>query len=113
MQEFWKRGAVEPRADPLINFLGAKPRIAGEARTEGEVREKTGEGSGEGLGEIFWKIKFETIHFGAYLRQTFEINNYNHHNVVGSSRLHVISKKINIKYLMSGICLILVKYKKW
>ena len=30
-----------------------------------------------GIGDIgnFWKIKLETIHFGAYLKQLFEITN--------------------------------------
>ena len=60
---------------------GAKRlRIEGEARTEGEAREKTGGGVWGGgsvspSSENFWKIKLEIIHFGAYLRQTFQINN--------------------------------------
>ena len=42
-------------------------------------RKNGGRGLGRGLGEPlprkFWKIKLEIIHFGAYLRQTFQINN--------------------------------------
>ena len=42
-------------------------------------RKSGGRGLGRGLGEPlprkFLKIKLETIHFGAYLRQTFQINN--------------------------------------
>ena len=68
---------------------GPQSKIKGEARIEGakrpriegEAREKTGgRGLGRGLGEpppqkIFRKIKLETIHFGAYLKQLIEMTN--------------------------------------
>ena len=45
--------------------------------------------------KFFWKIKLETIHFGAYLRQTFEINN-NMHGLRPYSIAHIHEKiKIN------------------
>ena len=56
------------------------PRIEGEARTEGEAREKSGGGVWGGGSvspspEQFWKLKLETIYFGAYLKQLFEMTN--------------------------------------
>ena len=61
-----KRLSIEGEA----RVEGAKrPRIEGEARTEGEAREKAGEGARWApLQNFFWKIKLETIHFGAYLK---------------------------------------------
>ena len=42
-------------------------------------RKKRGKGLGRGLvspsPENFWKIKLETIHFGAYSKQLFEMTN--------------------------------------
>ena len=105
-----------PRIEGEARVEGAKRlKIEGEARTEGEAREKTGGGVwGGGLvspsPENFWKIELETIHFGAYLRQTFEINN----NVHGSRTCSIahIHEQIDIEYLISGNCLILLKNKK-
>ena len=68
---------------------GAKrPSIEGEARvegakrprTEGEARKKSGGGVWGGGSvspspENFWKIKLETIHFGIYMKQLFEMTN--------------------------------------
>ena len=74
-------GAKRPSIEGEARVEGAKrPRIEGEARTEGEARENRGEGSGEGARwappqKIFEKIKLETIHFGAYLKQLFEMTN--------------------------------------
>ena len=72
-------GAKRPSIEGEARVEGAKrPRIEGEARTEGEAREKAGGGVWGG-GSVspspanFWKIKLETIHFGAYLRQLFEM----------------------------------------
>ena len=68
------KGAKRPRIEGEARFEGAKRlKIEGEARTEGEAREKTGGGVWGGGSvspspENFWKIKLETIHFGAYLR---------------------------------------------
>ena len=61
--------------------------------------------------ENFVKIQLETIHFGAYLSHTFEIND----NMPDSRQCSIayIHEKIDIKYLMSGNCLILLKYKTW
>ena len=74
-------GAKRPSIEGEARFEGAKrPRIEGEARTEGEAREKAGGGVWGGGSvspspENFWKIKLETIQFGAYLKQLFEITN--------------------------------------
>ena len=74
-------GAKRPSIEGEARVEGAKrPRIEGEARTEGEAREKAGGGVWGGGSVIpspenFWKIKFETIHFGAYLKQLFEMTN--------------------------------------
>ena len=72
-----KRLSIEGEA----RVEGAKrPRIESEARTEGEAREKAWEGVW-GVGSVspspenFWKIKLETFHFGAYLKQLFEMTN--------------------------------------
>ena len=71
----------EARIEGEARVEGAKrPRIEGEARTEGEAREKArggvwGGGSVSPSPENFWKIKLETIHFGAYLKQLFEMTN--------------------------------------
>ena len=67
---------------------GPQSKVKGEARiegakgprTEGEVREKAGGGVWGGGSvspspEIFWKIELETIHFGAYLKQLFDMTN--------------------------------------
>jgi hypothetical protein len=90
-------------------------RIEGKARTEGKARETTrggvwGGGSVSPSPEIFWKIELQTIHFGAYLRQTFEINN-NMHGSRTCSIATFMNKSILI-YLISGNCLILLKHKK-
>ena len=72
-----KRTSIEGEA----RVEGVKrPRIEGEARTEGEAQEKAGGGVWGGGSvslspENFWKIKLETIHFGAYLKQLFEMTN--------------------------------------
>ena len=74
-------GAKRPSIEGEAQVEGAKrPRIEGEARTEGEAREKAGGGVWGGGSvcpslENFWKIKLETIHFGAYLKQLFEMTN--------------------------------------
>ena len=74
-------GAKRPSIEGEARVEGAKrPRIEGEARTEGEAREKSGGGVWGGGSvspspENFWKIKLETIHFGAYLKQLFEMTN--------------------------------------
>ena len=74
-------GAKRPSIEGEARVEGAKrPRIEGEARTEGEAREKAGGGVWGGGSvspspENFWKIKLETIHFGAYLKQLFEMTN--------------------------------------
>ena len=74
-------GAKRPSIEGEARVQGAKrPRIEGEARTEVEAREKAGGGVWGGGSvspspENFWKIKLETIHFGAYLRQLFEMTN--------------------------------------
>ena len=73
---------------------GAKRlRFEGKARTEGEAREKTGErvwggGSVSPSPEIFLKIKLEIIQFGAYLRQTFQINNNMHGSRSSVTHIH-------------------------
>ena len=92
-------GGAKPRS-PIESYgqspnRGAKrPSIEGEARVEArsarELRAKPeprakpeknrGEGSGGGGSvspspENFWKIKLETNHFGAYLKQLFEMTN--------------------------------------
>mgnify|MGYP003484215333 CR=1 FL=1 len=74
-------GAKRPSIEGEARVEGAKrPRIEGEARTEGEAQEKAGRGVWGGGSvspspENFWKIKLETIHFGAYLKQLFEMTN--------------------------------------
>ena len=74
-------GAKRPSIEGEARVEGAKrPRIEGEARTEGEAQEKAGGGVWGGGSvspsqENFWKIKLETIHFGAYLKQLFEMTN--------------------------------------
>ena len=74
-------GAKRPSIDGEARVEGAKcPRIEGKARTEGEAQEKAGgevwgRGSVSPSPENFWKIKLETIHFGAYLKQLFEMTN--------------------------------------
>ena len=76
-------GAKRPSIEGEARVEGAKrprSRIEGEAQTEGEAREKAGGGVWGGGSvspspENFWKINFETIHFGAYLKQLFEITN--------------------------------------
>ena len=74
---------VEGEATILGRFApenqGRSPSRRRETRTEGEAREKTGGGVWGGGSvspspENFLKIKLETIHFGAFLSQTFEIN---------------------------------------
>ena len=74
--------AKRPSIEGEARFEGAKrPRIEGEARTEGEAREKSGGGVWGGGSvspspENFWKIKkLETINFGEYLKQLFEMTN--------------------------------------
>ena len=73
--------AKRPSIEGEARVEGAKrPRIEGEARTEGEAREKAGGGVWGGGSvspspENVWKIKLETIHFGAYLKQLFEMTN--------------------------------------
>ena len=84
-----------PNQDPQSKVKGEariegpkRPSIEGEARVEGakrpriegEAREKSGGGVWGGSSvspspENFWKIKLETIHFGAYLKQLFEKTN--------------------------------------
>ena len=105
-----------PRIEGEARVEGAKRlKIEGEARTESEAREARkngGRGLGRELGEpllreFFEKIELETIHFGAYLRQTFEINN-NMHGSRTCSIAH-IHEQIDIEYLISGNCLILLK----
>ena len=64
--------------------------------------------------EFFGKNKLETIHFGAYLRQTFEIND-NLYMIACMVRDHVhlptsINKSI-LNIFMSGNCLILLNVK--
>ena len=76
--ESWGRSPNRGREAP--EYRGRSPRIEGEARTEGEAREKAGGGVWGGGSvspspENFWKIKLETIHFGAYLKQLFEMTN--------------------------------------
>ena len=67
-------GAKHPRIEGEAQVEGAKRlRIEGETQIEGTVREKTGEGFWGGSSvspssEIFWKIKLETILFGACLK---------------------------------------------
>ena len=74
-------GAKRPSIEGEARVEGAKrPRIEGEAQTEGEAREKAGGGVWGGGSvspspENFWKIKLETIHFGAYLKQLSEMTN--------------------------------------
>ena len=74
-------GAKRPSIEGEARVEGAKrPRIEGEVWTEGEAREKAGGGVRGGgsvspSSENFWKIKLETIHFGAYLKQLFEMTN--------------------------------------
>ena len=74
-------GAKRPSIEGEARVEGAKrPRIEGEARTEGEAPRKSGGGVWGGGSvspspENFWKIKLESIHFGAYLRQLFEMTN--------------------------------------
>ena len=76
-----KRPSSRPSIEGEARVEGAKrPRIEGKARTEGEAREKAGGevwggGSVSPSPENFWKIKLETIHFGAYLKQLFEMTN--------------------------------------
>ena len=77
-------GAKRPSIEGEARVEGAKRlRIEGEARTEGEARETNGGGVWGG-GSVspspgnFSKIKLEIIHFGAYLRKTFEINDNLH-----------------------------------
>ena len=91
--------------------------IEGEAQTEDGAREKTGGGVWGGGSvnpspENILKIKLETIYFDAYLSQTFEIND-NMPDSRQCSFAHYIHEKIDIKYLMSGNCLILLKFKTW
>ena len=84
IQEFILGGpnqGPQSKVEGEARIEGAKrPRIEGEARTEGEAREKAGGGVWGGGSvspspENFWKIKLETIHFGAYLKQLFEMTN--------------------------------------
>ena len=75
------KGAKRPSIEGEARVEGAKrPKIEGKAQTEGEDREKAEVGVMRGglvspSPEIFWKIKLETIHFGAYLMQLFEMTN--------------------------------------
>jgi len=79
-------------------------RSAHELRTKPELRAKPERKRGKGFGEeawcsspeIFGKIKFETIHFGAYLKQIFETNNM----VRGMYSLVHIHGQINSDYRM-------------
>ena len=70
-------GAKRPSIEGEARVEGAKrPRIEGEARTEGEAWERAGGGVWGGGSvspspENFWKIKLETIHFGAYLKHNY------------------------------------------
>ena len=74
-------GAKRPSIEGEARVEDAKrPRIEGEARTEGKAQEKAGGevwggGSVSPSPENFWKIKLEIIHFGAYLKQLFEMTN--------------------------------------
>ena len=80
--ESWGRSPNRGREAPDSNAQSTgvlrpkpKPRVKPE--------KKRGKGSGEGVRwtpppEIFWKIKLEIIHFGAYLRQKFQINDNMH-----------------------------------
>ena len=67
------REAPESRAQSARE-LRAKPelRVKPEKEKEGGV---WGGGSVSPSPENFWKIKLETIHFGAYLKQLFEMTN--------------------------------------
>ena len=72
-------GAKRPSIEGKARVKGASKRIEGEARTEGETREKAGGGVWGG-GSVspspeLKKITLETIHFGAYLKQLFEMTN--------------------------------------
>ena len=76
------KGAKRPSIEGEARIEGAKrPSIEGEAR---ELRAKPEKKRGRrvwGGGlvspspENFWKIKLETIHFGEYLKQLFEMTN--------------------------------------
>ena len=63
--------------------LESRARSARELRAKPESRVKPEKKAGGGVWgggsvsppEIFWKIKLETIHFGAYLKQLFEMTN--------------------------------------
>ena len=74
-------GAKRPSIEGVARVEGAKrPRIEGEAQTEGEFREKSGGGVWGGGSvnpspENLKKSTLETIHFGAYLKQLFELTN--------------------------------------
>ena len=74
-------GAKRPSIEGEARVEGAKrPRIEGEAQTEGEAREKSGGGVWGGGSvspspENVWKIKLETLHFCACLKQLFEMTN--------------------------------------
>ena len=117
-QEFQRGGAVE-QPDPGI-YLGVKPSSSIESwgrspnrgrsprKNEGEV---WGGGSVNVSPEKFWKIELGTMHFGTYLRQTLKIND----NMHGSRPCLIayIHETIDIEYLMSGNCLILLNYETW
>ena len=72
-------GAKRPSIEGEARVEGAKrARTEVEAQNEGVAREKAeggvwGGGSVSPSPENFWKIKLETIHYGAYLKQLFEM----------------------------------------
>ena len=78
-----KRPSIEGKARGARELRAKRTRIEGEAnersgRTEGEAREKPGVWGGGSVSpspENFQKITLETIHFGAYWKQLFEVTN--------------------------------------
>ena len=109
------RSARESRAKPESKAQSAwELRAKSELRAREKAREKAGEGVWGGGSvspspENFWKIELETSHFGAYLRQTFEINNMHGSRTCSIAHIH---EQIDIEYLISGNCIILLKHKK-
>ena len=103
------RGRSPSRRREAPENWGRSPNRGRSPRKIGE--EVWGGGSVSPSPENLKKIHFETIHFGAYLSQTFEIND----NMPDSRQCSIayIHEKIDIKYLMSGNCLILMKFKTW
>ena len=78
--ESWGRSPNRGREAPEYIEGEARVEIWGRSPNRGRSPRKSGGGvwggcSGSPSPENFWKIKLETIYFGAYLKQLFEMTN--------------------------------------